>query len=81
MAKQKNKKKKYRGFWIFFKVQLLLLLLIAGAAIYYFAGGYAQTIADLKADADLLAAKSSLETFRKGETGKNVCRSRRSEIL
>ena len=69
MAKQKNKKKKYRGFWIFFKVQLLLLLLIAGAAIYYFAGGYAQTIADLKADADLLAAKSSLETFRKGETG------------
>ncbi len=69
MAKQKNKKKKYRGFWIFFKVQLLLLLLIAGAAIYYFAGGYAQTIADLKADADLLAAKSILETFRKGETG------------
>lgn len=69
MAKQKKKKKKYRGFWIFFKVQLLLLLLIAGAAIYYFAGGYAQTIADLKADADLLAAKSSLETFRKGETG------------
>ena len=69
MAKQKNKKKKYRGFWIFFKVQLLLLLLIAGAAIYYFAGGYAQTIADLKADADLLAAKSSLETFRTGETG------------
>lgn len=69
MAKQKNKKKKYRGFWIFFKVQLLLLLLIAGAAIYYFAGGYAQTIADLKADADLLVAKSSLETFRKGETG------------
>lgn len=69
MAKQKNKKKKYRGFWIFFKVQLFLLLLIAGAAIYYFAGGYAQTIADLKADADLLAAKSSLETFRKGETG------------
>lgn len=69
MAKQKKKKKKYRGFWIFFKVQLLLLLLIAGAAIYYFAGEYAQTIADLKADADLLAAKSSLETFRKGETG------------
>lgn len=69
MAKQKKKKKKYRGFWIFFKVQLLLLLLIAGAAIYYFAGGYAQTIADLKADADLLVAKSSLETFRKGETG------------
>lgn len=69
MAKQKKRRKKYRGFWIFFKVQLLLLLLIAAAAAYYFGGGYAQTIAQLKEDADLLVAKSNLDTFRKGETG------------
>lgn len=68
MAKQK-KKKKYRGFWIFFKLQLLLLLLIIGAAAYYFGGGYAQTVAELKEEADSLVAKSSKELFRKGETG------------
>lgn len=69
MAKQKKRKKKYRGFWIFFKVQLCLLLAIVAAAAYYFGGGYAQTIAELKDDADLLVAKSRLDTFRKGETG------------
>lgn len=68
MAKQK-KRKKYRGFWIFFKLQLLLFLLLIGAAVYYFAGGYAQTIAQLKDDADYLVAKSREENFRKGETG------------
>lgn len=68
MAKQK-KKKKYRGFWIFFKVQLFLLLLIAAGAIYYFAGGYAQKIAQLKEDADILVEKSNQNSFRKGETG------------
>lgn len=69
MAKQKKTRKKYRGFWIFFKVQLILLVLIAAATGYYFAGGYAQTIAELKADADMLTAKSKPDTFRKGETG------------
>ncbi len=68
MAKQK-KKKKYRHFWIFFKVQLVLFVLLAAAAGYYFAGGYAQTITQLKEDADLLVARSRKETFRKGETG------------
>lgn len=68
MAKQK-KKRKYRHFWIFFKVQLALFVLLAAAAGYYFAGGYAQTITQLKEEADILAARSRKETFRKGETG------------
>lgn len=68
MAKQR-KKKKYRGFWIFFKLQLFLLLLIIGAVAYYFGGGYAQTVAELKEDADSLVAKSNKDFFRKGETG------------
>lgn len=69
MARQKKQRKKYRGFWIFFKLQLLLLLLLIAAAAYYFGGGYAQTIAELKDDADMLVAKSNVDTFRKGETG------------
>ena len=69
MAKQKKTKKKYRGFWIFFKLQLLLLLLLVAGTGYYFAGGYAQTISQLKEDADLLVAKSNKSIFRKGETG------------
>lgn len=69
MARQKKQRKKYRGFWIFFKLQLLLLLLLIAAAAYYFGGGYARTIAELKDDADMLVAKSNVDTFRKGETG------------
>lgn len=69
MARQKKQRKKYRGFWIFFKLQLILLLLLIAAAAYYFGGGYAQTIAELKDDADMLVAKSNVDTFRKGETG------------
>ena len=68
MAKQK-KKKKYRGFWIFFKIQLFLLLLLVGVAVYYFAGGYANEVRLLKEDADSLVARSNKEIFRKGETG------------
>lgn len=68
MAKQ-NKKKKYRHFWIFFKVQLVLFLLLAAALGYYYGGGYAQTVAQLKEDADILVARSKAELFRKGETG------------
>ena len=64
-----KKKKKFRGFWIFFKLQLLLLCILAGVFGYYFLGGYAGTVRQLKEDADSLAAKSSEETFRKGETG------------
>ena len=69
MERQKKQRKKYRGFWIFFKLQLILLLLLIAAAAYYFGGGYAQTIAELKDDADMLVAKSNVDTFRKGETG------------
>ncbi len=68
MTKQK-KKKKYRGFWIFFKIQLTLLLLLGGVMVYYFVGGYAQTVQQLKSEADSLVAKSNTALFRKGETG------------
>ncbi|MCI9124756.1 MAG: PBP1A family penicillin-binding protein [Eubacterium sp.] len=66
---EKKKKKKYRGFWLFFKIQLVLFILLAGAGIYYFAGGYANEVRLLKEDADTLTARANSETFRKGETG------------
>lgn len=68
MANHK-KKKKYRGFWIFFKIQLALFLLLAGVCIYYFAGGYAKTVQQLKDEADSLVARSTTSLFREGETG------------
>lgn len=68
MAKNK-KKKKYRGFRIFFKVQLLLLLLLVGAVAYYYVGGYGSAIRELKEEADSLVAGSDAETFRQGQTG------------
>lgn len=69
MAKQNKKKKKYRGFWIFFKLQLLLLFLLAGVGVYYFAGGYADEVRKLKDEADAFVKESGEEIFRKGETG------------
>ena len=69
MAKKKKARKKYRGFWIFFRIQLFFLLLIAAGVIYYYGGGYGTQVAQLKEEADSLVTKSSVETFRKGETG------------
>ena len=41
----KKKKKKYRGFWIFVKVQFVLSLLVLGGLGYYVLGGYASASA------------------------------------
>lgn len=64
----KKKKKKYRKFWLFVKVQFVLLLLILGAGAYYFFGGYAQEVRALKAEADHLVRESTVETFRGNQT-------------
>lgn len=40
----KKKKKKYRGFWIFVKVQFVLSLLVLGGLGYYVLGGYASEV-------------------------------------
>lgn len=64
----KKKKKKYRKFWLFVKIQFVLLLFILGAGVYYFFGGYAQEVKELRAEAEQLVRESTAETFRGNQT-------------
>lgn len=68
MAKQK-KKKKYRAFWLFAKLQLVLLLLVLGACLYYTFGGYGKEVQALKTEAASFVRSSDIDTFRANETG------------
>ncbi len=64
----KKKKKKYRKFWLFVKIQFVLFLIALGAGAYYFFGGYAQEVKELKAEAEHLVRESTAETFRGNQT-------------
>lgn len=68
MLSDKKKKKKYRKFWLFVKIQFVLLLLLLGAGAYYFFGGYAQEVKALKTEARQLVKASNAETFREYQT-------------
>lgn len=67
MAKRK-KKKKYRGFRVFVKIQIILILLVVAGLAFYFFGGYAKKIGDLKSEAYDFVHSASEETFRSSET-------------
>ncbi len=67
MAQKKKKKKKYRLFWVFVKIQFVLFLLVAGACGYYFFGGYAKEVKELERAAERMVRDSSEETFRGGQ--------------
>ena len=41
---KKKRKKKYRGFWLFVKLQIVLVLLVIGGLAYYYFGGYASQV-------------------------------------
>lgn len=69
MAPKRKNRKKYRGFWIFVRIQLVLMLLVVGGIAYYYFGGYAATVQQLSDEARELAAASSESTFRSTETG------------
>ena len=64
----KKKKKKYRGFWIFVKVQFVLSLLVLGGLGYYVLGGYASEVSSIHKEADSLVRNSTEETFRRYRT-------------
>ena len=64
----KKKKKKYRGFWIFVKVQFVLSLLVLGGLGYYVLGGYASEVGSIRNEADSLVRNSTEETFRRYRT-------------
>lgn len=64
----RKKKKKYRGFWRFVRIQFVLILLVVAAVMYYNFGGYADKVTAMKEEADSLVKQSSAETFRGSET-------------
>ena len=68
MSKKKKKKKKYRGFWLFVKLQIFLMILVAGAVGYYFFGGYGEQVSQLKQEADTFVRMSSADTFKQNQT-------------
>ena len=67
MAPKRKKKKKYRLFWLFAKIQLALFLLVAGVCGYYFFGGYAKEVKELEREAQRMVRESTEETFRGGQ--------------
>lgn len=68
MSKRKKRKKKYRVFWFFAKIQMVILLLVAGALGFYYFGGYAQKVSELQSEAKSLVSHSSESTFRSEQT-------------
>ena len=60
----KKRKKKFRRFWLFVKIQLVFLLVLLGAGAYYFFGGYAQEVKELRAEAEEFVSRSDADTFR-----------------
>lgn len=67
MARAK-KKKKYRAFWTFVKIQLLLLVLVLAGVFYYLFGGYGKEVQEMKTEANRLVRASSEETFCANQT-------------
>ena len=59
MSRKKKTKKKYRGFWVFVRIQAVMLLLVLGGMAYYFFGGYAQTVSELSEEAKRLVREST----------------------
>ncbi|MCI5621969.1 MAG: PBP1A family penicillin-binding protein [Lachnospiraceae bacterium] len=63
-----NKKKKHRGFWIFFRIQIVLMLLVLAGVAYYYLGGYGSQISALRQEAISYVQHSSKSTFRSSQT-------------
>ncbi|MGN0341938.1 MAG: transglycosylase domain-containing protein [Roseburia sp.] len=65
---KKNKKKKHRGFWIFFRIQIVLILLVLAGVAYYYLGGYGSQVSALREEAVSYVQHSSKSTFRSAQT-------------
>lgn len=70
MAREKKRKKRtaYRGFFIFFKVQLVLMILLLSSVAYYYIGGYGKKVKELREEAMEIVAKSTYEDFKDDQT-------------
>lgn len=66
--RHRRKKKKYRMFWLFVKLQFLLMLLVAAGLGYYYYGGYAVQVQKMQAEALQLVKDSTERTFCAAQT-------------
>ena len=64
----KKKKKKYRAFWLFAKLQMVLFVVVLAGAAYYFFGGYAEEVQAMKTEAAMYVRNSTTDTFRASQT-------------
>lgn len=65
---KKKRKKKYRGFWLFVKLQIVLVLLVIGGLAYYYFGGYASQVGAMHEEAVRFVKESTKDTFRAEQT-------------
>lgn len=65
---QKKRKKKHRGFWVFFRIQVFFIALVIAALAYYYLGGYGSQISEMHAEAVNYVQHSSRGTFRASQT-------------
>lgn len=65
---KKKRKKKYRGFWLFVKLQIVLILLVIGGLAYYYFGGYASQVSAMHEEAVRFVKESTKDTFRAEQT-------------
>lgn len=68
MRQKKNRKKKYRVFWFFVRIQFLLMLVVVGALFYYYYGGYGRQVQSMQAEAVQFVKESTEDTFRATQT-------------
>lgn len=68
MAVKKRKKKKYRAFWFFVRLQVFLMFLVVAGVSYYYYGGYGKQVQNMKQEADMLVRTSNESTFRAVQT-------------
>lgn len=66
--RKNKKKKKYRGFWVFVRIQIVLILLVIGGLCCYFGGGYAEQVDRMRAEAKQFVKDSTVDTFRSAQT-------------
>lgn len=67
-GKKKKHRKKYHGFWVFFRIQFVLLLLVVAGVAYYYLGGDAAAISQYKADAKDKVDHSDASIFSASQT-------------
>lgn len=65
---RKKKKKKYRLFWHFARLQFLLMIVVLGVVGFYYYGGYGTQVRYMQQEADSFVRSSTPDTFKSAQT-------------